>query len=77
VGSVAILSDGVEESQFAVADCRKYEEGFIAEGTEYTEFAEKWEKGNAGAAHNVKMSAEENCTPPEVLQRVLWIRTEN
>ncbi len=50
MGSVAILSDGVEESQFAVADCRKYEEGFIAEGTEYTEFAEKWEKGNAGAA---------------------------
>jgi divalent metal cation (Fe/Co/Zn/Cd) transporter len=27
------------------------------------------------AAHNIKMSAEENSTPPEVLQRVLWIQT--
>jgi divalent metal cation (Fe/Co/Zn/Cd) transporter len=28
-----------------------------------------------GAAHTIKMSAEENSTPPEVLQRVLWIQT--
>lgn len=27
------------------------------------------------AAHNIKMSAEGNSTPPEVLQRVLWIQT--
>jgi divalent metal cation (Fe/Co/Zn/Cd) transporter len=27
------------------------------------------------AAHNIKMSAEENSTPPEVLQRVMWIQT--
>ncbi len=27
------------------------------------------------AAHNIKMSAEENSTPPEMLQRVLWIQT--
>jgi divalent metal cation (Fe/Co/Zn/Cd) transporter len=27
------------------------------------------------AAHNIKMSAAENFTPPEVLQRVLWIQT--
>jgi divalent metal cation (Fe/Co/Zn/Cd) transporter len=27
------------------------------------------------AAHNIKMSAEENSAPPEVLQRVLWIQT--
>ncbi len=26
-------------------------------------------------AHNIKMSAEENATPPEVLQRVIWIQT--
>jgi divalent metal cation (Fe/Co/Zn/Cd) transporter len=30
---------------------------------------------HAGAAHNSKMSAEENSTPAEVLQRVLWIQT--
>jgi len=28
------------------------------------------------AAHNIKMSAEESSTAPEVLQRVLWIQTE-
>jgi divalent metal cation (Fe/Co/Zn/Cd) transporter len=27
------------------------------------------------AAHNIKMSAEENSTPPEVLQRIQWIQT--
>ena len=27
------------------------------------------------AAHNIEMSAEGNSTPPEVLQRVLWIQT--
>jgi divalent metal cation (Fe/Co/Zn/Cd) transporter len=27
------------------------------------------------AAHNIKMSSEESPTPPEVLQRVLWIQT--
>ena len=29
----------------------------------------------AAAAHNVKMAAEENATPREVLRRVLWIQT--
>jgi len=32
---------------------------------------------HAEAAHDIKMSAEENATPPEVLWRVLWIQTEN
>ena len=30
---------------------------------------------HAGAAHNSKMSAEENSAAPEVLRRVLWIQT--
>jgi divalent metal cation (Fe/Co/Zn/Cd) transporter len=30
---------------------------------------------HAAAAHNIKMSAEGNSAPPEVLQRVLWIQT--
>jgi divalent metal cation (Fe/Co/Zn/Cd) transporter len=31
--------------------------------------------GPQAAAHNINMSAEENTTPPEVLQRVIWIQT--
>ena len=31
--------------------------------------------GPQAVAHNINMSGEENTTPPEVLQRVIWIQT--